>query len=60
MASSERDTKDGKSLQRNTIASPFYIFVEELSKVDTTNLENEMKDMYLKLDKFIPTMNPDE
>jgi tetratricopeptide (TPR) repeat protein len=59
MASSEGDTRDGKSFQRNINKSPFYDLVEELSEVDTTKLENEMKNMYRKLDIFIPTMNPE-
>lgn len=56
MASSEGDTKDGKSLQRNIYTSPFYDFIEELSKTDSTNLEGEMKEKYHNLDIFIPTM----
>lgn len=59
LASSEGDTKDGKSLQRKTNSSPFNYFAEGLSETDNNDLVNEMEKKYHKIDSLISIMDPD-
>ncbi len=57
VASSEGDTKDGVSMQRETNFSPFYYITDDLSIVETSNLAVEMEKKYDELDILISSMS---
>jgi tetratricopeptide (TPR) repeat protein len=59
VASSEGDTKDGVSMQRETNFSPFYYITDDLSNLETSNLAVEMEKKYDKLDILISSMSKD-